>query len=264
MAGGEQAGKSVVASLFLIRKYFELMAVRSGEGSAGVTKPDDKARPQRPPLYWLVGATYGETQREFRYLEEWFGALNMLVESTKGVDPGFLERMDGLTPWGQLEERIRPFYPKAGRARRPYESESNKRPTGDEKRETPIVGVFPLAVSSSLKESGDPPLRCLRFSDRRQQDVKQPHLGGEVEQGDEVSRVRLCPSLPPPHTARAHAETAGQPPPRQPRSLPEPLQTIRKVRREPGRFHVIDPLLRAAHVATPRPSSARRPPAPSP
>ncbi len=95
VAGGEQAGKSVVASLFLIRKYFELMAVRSGEGSAGVTKPDDKARPQRPPLYWLVGATYGETQREFRYLEEWFGALDMVVESTKGVDPGRIVLSDG-------------------------------------------------------------------------------------------------------------------------------------------------------------------------
>lgn len=33
----------------------------------------------------------------------------------------FLERMDGLIPWKQLEERIRPFYPKAGRGRRPYE-----------------------------------------------------------------------------------------------------------------------------------------------
>ena len=33
----------------------------------------------------------------------------------------FLERMDSLIPWGQLEERIRPFYPKAGRGRRPYE-----------------------------------------------------------------------------------------------------------------------------------------------
>ena len=33
----------------------------------------------------------------------------------------FLERMDGLIPWEQLEERIRPFYPKAGRGRRPYE-----------------------------------------------------------------------------------------------------------------------------------------------
>ena len=27
----------------------------------------------------------------------------------------FLERMDGLIPWDRLEDRIRPFYPKAGR-----------------------------------------------------------------------------------------------------------------------------------------------------
>ena len=33
----------------------------------------------------------------------------------------FLERMNGLIPWEQLEDRIRPFYPKAGRGRRPYE-----------------------------------------------------------------------------------------------------------------------------------------------
>ena len=33
----------------------------------------------------------------------------------------FLERMDSLVPWGRLEERIRPFYPKAGRGRQPYE-----------------------------------------------------------------------------------------------------------------------------------------------
>ena len=32
----------------------------------------------------------------------------------------FLERMDGLVPWTNLEERIRPFYPKAGRGRQPY------------------------------------------------------------------------------------------------------------------------------------------------
>ncbi len=32
----------------------------------------------------------------------------------------FLERMDGLIPWPSLEERIRPFYPKAGRGRHPY------------------------------------------------------------------------------------------------------------------------------------------------
>ena len=33
----------------------------------------------------------------------------------------FLERMDCLVPWEKLEERIRPYYPKAGRGRRPYE-----------------------------------------------------------------------------------------------------------------------------------------------
>ena len=32
----------------------------------------------------------------------------------------FLERMDGLIPWQLLEDRIRPFYPKAGRGRHPY------------------------------------------------------------------------------------------------------------------------------------------------
>ena len=31
----------------------------------------------------------------------------------------FLERMDGLIPWQSLEDRIRPFYPKAGRGRHP-------------------------------------------------------------------------------------------------------------------------------------------------
>ena len=28
--------------------------------------------------------------------------------------------MEGLIPWQQLEDRIEPFYPKAGRGRRPY------------------------------------------------------------------------------------------------------------------------------------------------
>ena len=32
----------------------------------------------------------------------------------------FLERMDGLIPWTTLEDRIRSFYPKAGRGRQPY------------------------------------------------------------------------------------------------------------------------------------------------
>ena len=31
-----------------------------------------------------------------------------------------MERMDGLIPWQRLEDRIRPFYPKVGKGRRPY------------------------------------------------------------------------------------------------------------------------------------------------
>lgn len=32
----------------------------------------------------------------------------------------FLERMDGLIPWAELEKKIRRYYPKAGRGRHPY------------------------------------------------------------------------------------------------------------------------------------------------
>ena len=32
----------------------------------------------------------------------------------------FLARMEELIPWERLEARIEPFYPKAGRGRRPY------------------------------------------------------------------------------------------------------------------------------------------------
>ena len=95
VAGGEQAGKSVIAALFLIRKYFEFRAGRSAGRPAGAPKRGKKTRPQRPPLYWLVGATYGETEREFRYLAEWFGALGVLAESTKRVNPGRIVLKDG-------------------------------------------------------------------------------------------------------------------------------------------------------------------------
>ena len=39
----------------------------------------------------------------------------------------FLEKMDGLIPWSRLQGRIAPFYPKAGRGRRPYPLDSMPR-----------------------------------------------------------------------------------------------------------------------------------------
>ena len=50
-----------------------------------------------------------------------FADLDYESKQRKTRREKFLERMDGLVPWEELEERIRPFYPKAGRGRRPYE-----------------------------------------------------------------------------------------------------------------------------------------------
>ena len=50
-----------------------------------------------------------------------FGELEYESKKRKTRREIFLERMDGLIPWGVLEELIRPYYPKAGRGRRPYE-----------------------------------------------------------------------------------------------------------------------------------------------
>ena len=50
-----------------------------------------------------------------------FGELEYESKKRKTRREMFLERMDGLIPWGLLEELIRPYYPNAGRGRRPYE-----------------------------------------------------------------------------------------------------------------------------------------------
>ena len=45
-----------------------------------------------------------------------FADLDYDVKKRKTRREMFLERMDGLIPWEELEERIRPHYPKAPRA----------------------------------------------------------------------------------------------------------------------------------------------------
>ncbi len=50
-----------------------------------------------------------------------FADLDYQNKKRKTHREAFLERMDGLIPWERLEERIRPYYPKAGGGRRPYE-----------------------------------------------------------------------------------------------------------------------------------------------
>ena len=49
-----------------------------------------------------------------------FADLELENKKYKTRRQRFLERMDGLIPWESMEERIRPYYPKAGNGRRPY------------------------------------------------------------------------------------------------------------------------------------------------
>ena len=74
VAGGEQAGKSMVASKFLVSRF-----LTGQEGG----------------LYWLVAADYERTRAEFDYLVEDFAALGVLSEVSKRVDPGRILLADG-------------------------------------------------------------------------------------------------------------------------------------------------------------------------
>ena len=74
VAGGEQAGKSLVASKYLVSRFLE-------NEEAG--------------LYWLVAADYERTRAEFDYLVQDFATLGILGEVTKRVDPGRIVLADG-------------------------------------------------------------------------------------------------------------------------------------------------------------------------
>ena len=49
-----------------------------------------------------------------------FGRVEYEHKKVKTRRQTFLERMDRLVPWAELEQRIAPVYPKPGRGRRPY------------------------------------------------------------------------------------------------------------------------------------------------
>ena len=73
VAGGEQAGKSMVASKYLLSRFLEN---------------------EEPALFWLVAADYERTRAEFEYLVQDFANLGLLKESTKRVDPGRIILVD--------------------------------------------------------------------------------------------------------------------------------------------------------------------------
>ena len=74
VAGGEQAGKSLIAAKYLLARFLET----EGRG-----------------LYWLVAADYERTRAEFTCLAEDFEKLGVLKEISKRVDPGHITLVDG-------------------------------------------------------------------------------------------------------------------------------------------------------------------------
>ena len=76
VAGGEQAGKSLIAAKYRLARFLET----DGKG-----------------LYWLVAADYERTRAEFTYLAEDFEKLGVLKEISKRVDPGKITLVDGTT-----------------------------------------------------------------------------------------------------------------------------------------------------------------------
>ena len=65
VSGGEQAGKSLTAAMFLVsRAALPMLSGRS-----------------KRPLYWLVGADYEQSRREFTYALEAYTSANMVRES---------------------------------------------------------------------------------------------------------------------------------------------------------------------------------------
>lgn len=74
LAGGEQAGKSVVAAKYLLGK---------------IPEAPEKSR------FGLVAADYERTRREFEYLVEDTIKLRLIKDYSKRVDPGFIELGDG-------------------------------------------------------------------------------------------------------------------------------------------------------------------------
>ena len=62
VAGGEQAGKSMVAAKYLLGRFLET----DGQG-----------------LFWLVAADYERTRAEFEYLVQDFATLGLLKEQTQ-------------------------------------------------------------------------------------------------------------------------------------------------------------------------------------
>jgi hypothetical protein len=79
-SGGDQSGKStIVCADCALRLPIDLTKAQNEMARTGRAEG---------VLYWLVGANYGFTRKEFEYLQENFRKLGLPVDASKRVDPG--------------------------------------------------------------------------------------------------------------------------------------------------------------------------------
>ena len=83
VAGGFQAGKSVLASK-MFAKRFPADILRA-------LQLEKEGRIKLPMPYWLVGNDYDATRKEFEYLKDDLASMHLLGKSSKRVDPGYIE-----------------------------------------------------------------------------------------------------------------------------------------------------------------------------
>lgn len=83
VAGGFQAGKSVLASK-IFAKNFPADIPRAIE-------LENSGRIKFPMPYWLIGNDYAATTKEFEYIKDDLSRLHILGKSSKRVDPGYIE-----------------------------------------------------------------------------------------------------------------------------------------------------------------------------
>lgn len=91
VTGGIHSGKSVLGAKKVVKELIPDMRKALARAQLNGLPTDAYF----PLIYWLVGADYDSTEREFRYLEADFDALHMLRRRVKRINPGMLELIGG-------------------------------------------------------------------------------------------------------------------------------------------------------------------------
>lgn len=91
VTGGEQSGKSFTAAKKVVKELIPDVNYAITRARAEGVKDDFYL----PVIYWLVGADYDATEREFAYIQDDMEALGWLKRRRDKIDPGYFEILGG-------------------------------------------------------------------------------------------------------------------------------------------------------------------------